>query len=99
MKRQILFSFVATAILVSNAGLAQQIADPKFDATVTHPAYAKNGPKVLFDEAHNNFHTASGRYKPFADLITNDGYQVTSNKQLFSRDVLERYRILIISNA
>ena len=80
-----------------------QMADPDFDAKVAKPAYKsngkRNGPKVLFDEAHNNFHTATGRYKPFADLITNDGYQVTSNKQLFSRDVLERYRILIISNA
>src|SRR6266545_7899854 len=99
MKRQILFSFVATAILVSNAGLAQQIADPKFDATVTHPAYAKNGPKVLFDEAHNNFHTASGRYKPFADLITNDGYQVTPNKERFSAQTLKGFDLLVISNA
>src|SRR6266566_3959112 len=78
---------------------AQQIADPNFDAKVAHPAYAKNGPKVLFDEAHNNFHTASGRYKPFADLITNDGYQVVPNKQKFSRDVLKGYRVLAISNA
>lgn len=60
---------------------AQQVADPNFDAKVAKPAYTRNGPKVLFDEAHNNFHTASGRYKPFADLITNDGYQVTPNKQ------------------
>src|SRR5438552_4490933 len=32
-----------------------QVADPDFDAKVAHPAYAKDGPKVLFDEAHNNF--------------------------------------------
>lgn len=76
-----------------------QIADPNFDAKVANPAYKKNGPKVLFDEAHNNFHTASGRYKPFADLITNDGYQVTPNKQKFSRETLKGYRILVISNA
>jgi len=30
-----------------------------FDAKVAHPAYTKNGPKVLFDEAHKNFHTAA----------------------------------------
>jgi hypothetical protein len=76
-----------------------QMADPNFDAKVAHPAYAKNGPKVLFDEAHNNFHTASGRYKPFADLITNDGYQVTPNKQKFSRETLKDFKILVISNA
>jgi len=44
-----------------------QVADPNFKATVDNPAY-KKGPKVLFDEAHNNFHTTGGRYKPFADL-------------------------------
>jgi hypothetical protein len=76
-----------------------QMADPNFDATVAHPAYVKQGPKVLFDEAHNNFHTASGRYKPFADLITNDGYQVTPNKQKFSPETLKGFQILVISNA
>jgi hypothetical protein len=76
-----------------------QVADPDFDAKVAKPAYTKNGPKVLFDEAHNNFHTASGRYKPFADLIINDGYQLTPNKQKFSAAVLKGYDILVISNA
>lgn len=76
-----------------------QMADPNFNAKVDRPAYKKAGPKVLFDEAHNNFHTASGRYKPFADLITNDGYQVVPNKQVFSREALKGYRVLVISNA
>jgi hypothetical protein len=78
---------------------AQQVADPNFDPKVARPAYAKNGPKVLFDEAHNNFHTAGGRYKPFADLITSDGYQVTPNKEKFSAQVLKGFDILVISNA
>jgi len=76
-----------------------QMADPDFNARVEQPTYNKRGPKVLFDEAHNNFHTATGRYKPFADLITSDGYQIISNKQVFSREVLQGYRILVISNA
>lgn len=76
-----------------------QMADPDFNTKVTTPAYSKNGPKVLFDEAHNNFHTATGRYKPFADLISSDGYQITPNKQKFSADALKGYDILVISNA
>ena len=76
-----------------------QMADPDFNARVDKPAYRERGPKVLFDEAHNNFHTATGRYKPFADLITNDGYQITSNQQIFTRQVLQGYRVLVISNA
>jgi hypothetical protein len=75
------------------------VADPNFDAKVPHPAYVKSGPKVLFDEAHHNFHTAGGRYKPFADLITNDGYQVTPNKEKFSAATLKGFDILVISNA
>lgn len=89
---------IAVALLVA-VSHAQQIADPNFDAKVAHPAYKKNGPKVLFDQAHHNFHTASGRYKPFADLISNDGYQVTPNQEKFSAAVLKGYNILVISNA
>lgn len=77
---------------------AQQ-ADPNFDARVANPAYTKKHPKVLFDEAHNNVHTASGLYKPFVDLITNDGYVVTSNKEKFQPGVLAGCDVLVIVNA
>jgi len=85
--------------VVQQAQGGGQMADPNFDAKVTKPAYTKNDPKVLFDEAHNNFHTTSGRYKPFADLIANDGYQITPNKQKFSAETLRGFDILVISNA
>ena len=77
----------------------QQLSDPNFNAHVAKPAYAKKHPKVLFDEAHFNFHTAGGRYKAFADLMTNDGYRITPNKQKFSKDSLDGYNILVIANA
>jgi hypothetical protein len=93
-----LFNLIITASILFSVIQAQQVADPNFDARVAHPAYAKNGPQVLFDETHN-FHTASGRYKPFADLITNDGYQITPNKQKFSAETLKGFHILVISNA
>jgi hypothetical protein len=77
---------------------AQQ-ADLNYDVSVARPAYTKKHPKVLFDEAHNNVHTASGLYKPFVDLITNDGYSVVTNKENFRADVLRDYDILVIVNA
>jgi hypothetical protein len=89
----------ACVIGLATVGLAQQVADPDFDTKVARPAYTRKHPKVLFDEAHNNFHTASGRYKPFADLITSDGYLVTPNKQKFSKDTLKGFAVLVISNA
>jgi hypothetical protein len=66
---------------------------------VARPAYTQNGPKVLFDEAHNNFHTADGRYQPFARLITADGYSVTPNKKSITKETLAGYSVLVISNA
>jgi hypothetical protein len=78
-----------------------QRADPNFDTKVARPAYANAArpPRVLFDEAHHNFHTAGGRYKPFAELITSDGYQVIPNREKFSREVLQKGDILVIANA
>lgn len=91
---------LAVVLLAVPRGLSgQQQADPNFDAKVANPAYISTHPKILFDEAHNNFHTPTGRYKPFADLITNDGYIVSSNKQKFERAVLEGHDVLVISNA
>jgi len=78
---------------------AQQIGDSTFNTKVDHPAYVYDHPKVLFDEAHRNFHTASGRYKPFADLVISDGYEVTPNNDKFNRETLEGYHILVIANA
>lgn len=78
---------------------AQRTADPNFDTTIAKPAYAKRGPRVLFDEAHHNIHTATGLYKPLADLLTADGYRVTPNTQKFTRQLFKRYDILVIANA
>lgn len=89
----------ACVVGLTTAGLAQQIADPDFDSKVANPAYTKKHPKVFLDEAHNNFHTATGRYKPFADLITSDGYQVIPSTEKFSRKSLKGCDVLVISNA
>jgi hypothetical protein len=92
--------FAATvALAFTAAGLAQQVADPDFDTKVARPAFTKKHPKVLFDEAHNNFHTAGGRYKPFADLMASDGYLVTPNTQKFGKETLSGFDVLVISNA
>lgn len=85
--------------LISSVANAQQVADAEFNTVVDHPAYSKNYPRVLFDEAHNNFHTSTGRYKPFADLITSDGYQVVRNRKTFTKETLDSFKILIIANA
>lgn len=77
----------------------QQMADPNFDARVIHPAYETVHPRVAIDEAHDNFHTQDGLFKPFADLLRNDGYNVTPNKTKFARGSLRNIDVLVISNA
>ncbi len=79
--------------------IGEQASDPNFKTDVANPAYPKTHPRVLFDEAHNNFHTTTGRYKPFVDLVSQDGYQVIANKEKFSKATLAGYDVLIISNA
>src|SRR6266576_4257133 len=78
---------------------AQQIADPEFKPKVENPAYSKSSPRVLFDEAHNNFHTMDGRYQPFVDLIMNDGYRAVRNRESFTKTSLKSFKVLIIANA
>jgi hypothetical protein len=85
-------------IFTSVAASAQETADRHFDARVENPAYTKNFPRVLFDEAHYNFDTTNNRYKPFADLIFNDGYHLAVNRQPFTRESLKSFKILIIVN-
>lgn len=88
----------ATALCLPSA-TAQQIADPEFKTAVENPSYTKHFPRVLFDEAHENFHTTEGRYKPFADLINSDGYQVVRNRKPFDKGSLANFKILVIANA
>ena len=79
---------------------AQQIADPQFTPVIEKPTHTgANRPVVVLDEAHENFHTASGRYKPFVDLLTADGYTVVAGKQPFSAASLIGPRVLVIANA
>jgi hypothetical protein len=75
------------------------MADSSFDTKVTRPTYVSEHPKLLFDEAHKNIHTANGLYKPFVSLVANDGYQVAPNQDKFSQQALGGYRILVIANA
>jgi hypothetical protein len=91
----------ANVLGTPGGGGGGQRADPNFNTKVAHPAYASapKHPRVLFDEAHHNFHTASGRYKPFAELMTSDGYEVIPNREKFSRDALKKGDILVIANA
>jgi hypothetical protein len=77
-----------------------QVADTTFHPPIERPAYgAGQGPTVLVDEAHSNFHTATGRYLPFADLLRRDGYVVKSSAARFTAKVLGAGIVLVVANA
>lgn len=76
-----------------------KIADPNFNAQVAGPSYTTTHPVILIDEAHQNLHTSSGRYKPFADLLASDGYRIVPNTYKFQRESLVNGQILVIANA
>ena len=98
-KARFALSLVIAFIFLPTTIFAQQLADLDFKTVVENPAFTKNYPRVMFDEAHNNFHITTGRYKPFVDLITSDGYTVTGSLRTFTKASLETYKILIIVNA
>ena len=100
MKLAFVFCLLLSALSVSSvAALGQQLPDPEFNTSVENPAYKKEGPRILFDEAHHNFHTTEGRYKPFVDVLMNDGYRVIRNRQPFTRSSLSSFKVLVIANA
>jgi uncharacterized protein (DUF2249 family) len=88
-----------TSVLLALSVNAQQVADTSFKPPIPKPAYRPGrGPVVMLDEAHFNFHTAEGRYKPFAELLRRDGYVVKASSLKFSKASLRGGRILVIAN-
>jgi hypothetical protein len=87
---------IGTAVWMTTSA---QSGDPDFNARVETPTFKTNGPKVLIDEGHYNVHTATGRFKPFADLVRNDGYVIESHKGTIAAGSLRGTRILVIANA
>lgn len=87
-------------IVVAAPALAQQqMTDPDFRPTVARPAFAADGPVVVIDGAHNNFHTVDGRYAPFVALLRADGYQVRGGTAPFDAGGLDGVDVLVIANA
>lgn len=91
--------WAASACLPAASALAQAIPDPAFDTSVARPAHPRRHPLVVVDEAHANYHTAEGRYKPFAALLRSDGYRVVRGTERFARRSLRGVDVLVISNA
>jgi hypothetical protein len=92
--------FVLCLVLAETAKLhAQVVSDLSFGTTVANPVYPLEHPRVVIDEAHFNYHTASDRYKPLALLLRSDGYEVDAGTAKFDLESLRATKVLIVANA
>lgn len=79
---------------------AQQVPDSTFDVRIERPAWERGrGPRLVLDEAHHNFHTLDGRYRPFGELARADGFRVSAGTKPFTRESLRACDLLVIANA
>lgn len=99
MKRFALALGLIATTLAAPAAAQQQMTDPDFRPAVGRPAFAADGPMVVIDGAHNNFHTVDGRYAPFAELLRADGYQVRGGAAPFDAGGLDGVAVMVIANA
>ena len=100
MRRALRILPLALGLSCGGAALGQtQAADPDFRPEVARPAYRGEGPVVAIDRAHHNFHTADGRFAPFARLLRADGYRVIDQAAPFSAEGLAGIGVLVIANA
>lgn len=93
-----MFCLLAVAVSLSSCKPDQQVSDDAFHPEIDTPAYSTGkGPVIILDEAHANFHTVGGRYKPFAGLLERDGYMVRPATSRVSRGLLSACTIFAIS--
>jgi hypothetical protein len=91
---------IAFVLLIASCAVAQQLPDLSYKPPIPKPAYAQNqGPRVVIDGGHHNFHTVDERYKPFAELLRRDGYRVTGSDASLTANSLNSADVLVIANA
>lgn len=95
-KLTLLFWFMVQAVI------AQQVPDTVYASNLNlqkSEYKTGNGPLILIDGGHNNFHRAYGNFAPLRILLEKDGYQVKSLDQAISETNLKDCHILVVSNA
>lgn len=90
---------VAMLLAAPSVQAQEQLVDPDFSVSIATPAYTANGPRVVIDEGHANFHTASDLYAPLAALLRADGYSVTPGRAAFDSRSLAGIDVMVIANA
>jgi hypothetical protein len=95
----LLLLLIPATILLGYAYTTSQHADHEWDIVLNGRTFTDTHPRVVIDRAHHNAHTARGKYRPFATLLTMDGCDVISGKRGFSATSLAKTDVLVIVNA
>lgn len=84
---------------LAEAPVSTVVGTRDYVVTVKAPAFTKeSGPRILIDEAHNNYQTIADRFKGFANLMVADGARVAPLRERISAGALEKADILVICN-
>jgi len=96
-----LLVLISVLILLSSWSVrAEQKPDLKFELINQSSYFSEpRKPKVLIDNAHNNFHTRTGRFSPFSKLLESDGFIVNDTNSITNKELHEQVDILVIANA
>ncbi len=99
MRLRSLFATLGIAAMIAAPASAQQRADMQADLSVSAPDWPDGkGPWVGIDDGHHNFHTATGRYAPFAKLLLNDGFQVAASHGPTTPALLADLKVFVVAN-
>lgn len=90
---------VAALALLAAPAAAQQVPDPKADATMAQPRFAAgSGPRVAVDSGHREINRLNGRYAFFGRMVASDGYRVSDFQGQITPAGLAGVDVLVISN-
>lgn len=93
------FVFLNILLVTLNSPFEGVIPDKFYSPDFT-PKYPKEkGTAVYIDEAHHNYHTVSGLYTTFANILRKDGYRILAFENSFTDESLKPIQILVIANA
>lgn len=97
---------IAAALALACSGSAAaaqepvQARDESWRPSVADPLHPQGeGPRVVIDGGHGNFHRIDGRFAPFAELLGADGFRVSGSEGAITSETLAATDILVIANA
>jgi hypothetical protein len=101
--------FLCPALMAACGGGGHQRPDDDFNTSKTSARAVRGDAvkasgtyrpaRILFDHAHYNWHRIDGRYRPFARLATDAGFEISATSRRFDASTLRNADVIVIANA